>query len=125
MSQQSDSFKKTFRSNAAIPQFSRVKIASAGTVGIAGLTEPGDGFCQDEVLASGVLCTVKLHGAPSQKVIAKEAFSVGATLYSEAGGKMQDTAESTSKPMMRALEAATAENDIVEAVYLYGEGAAA
>ena len=50
-------------------------------------------------------------------MIAKEALAIGATLYTEAGGKVQDTAETTAFQVGTALEAATAENDIIEVLY--------
>lgn len=49
-------------------------------------------------------------------VVAKEAFALGATLYGGDDGKVQDTSSGTAQFI--ALEAATAENDVVEAVML-------
>ncbi|MEM8866444.1 MAG: hypothetical protein AAGF31_12940 [Planctomycetota bacterium] len=58
------------------------------------------------------------------QVIAQEAFAFGTTLHTEADGKYQDTAAATSFPELKALEAATAEGDVVEAVPLHFIGAA-
>jgi hypothetical protein len=54
------------------------------------------------------------------KMIAIEPLAVAAPLYTEASGKVQDTAATTSFLFAKALEAATADNDIIECVLLHG-----
>jgi predicted RecA/RadA family phage recombinase len=104
----------------------RVVLASGGTVSTAGLAEKEIGTAMTAAFASGDLVTVRLRtAAGTHKMIAKEAIAAGATVYTEAGGKVQDTAESTAFQVGTALEAATAENDIIEVLYnAHGDTAA-
>lgn len=117
---------KTFSASAAISQFARVKLASDGTVAAAGLAEKEIGTAQVAAFAAGDLVAVKLTSAPgTHKMIAKEAIAVGARLYTEAGGKVQDTAEATAFQVGTAFTAAGAENDIIEVLYnAHGDTAA-
>ena len=118
MSQQVETGNKTFIADAAIAQYARVVFESDGKVVTAGLTELGDGIAQKEAYASGDPVAVKLfNSGGSFKMIAGEASAVGATLYTEASGKVQDTAASTSFKFARALEAATADGDVTTWVY--------
>jgi hypothetical protein len=50
-------------------------------------------------------------------MVAIEASAVGAILYTEANGKVQDTAASTSFQVGVALEAAGADGDVIEVLY--------
>jgi hypothetical protein len=56
---------------------------------------------------------------------ASEALAVAATLYTESDGEVQDTAQATSFPFAIALEAATADGDIIECALLPYTGAVA
>lgn len=125
MSQQYDSGCKSFTADAAIAQFARVVFEADGKVVTAGLTEVGIGIAQTAALAAGDSISVKLFGSSQGtfKMIAVEALAVAATLYTEAAGKVQDTAASTSFPFAMALEAATADGDIIECVLLPYRGA--
>lgn len=115
MAEQNDNGLKSFTASAAITQFARVKLESAGTIVTAGLAEKEIGTAQRAAFAANDIITVKLTSAPgTHKMIAKEAIAVGARLYTEAGGKVQDTAESTSFQVGTAFTAAAAENDIIE-----------
>jgi len=119
MSQQVDSGFKTFEADAAISQYARVILESDGKVVTAGITEIGDGIAQEAAFASGDKIAVKLWNSQGTfKMIAVEALAVGATLYTEAAGKVQDTAASTSFDFAKALEAATADGDVIECVLL-------
>lgn len=115
-----------FVASAAIAQYARVKISGAGTVAEAGLAEKEIGTAVNEAFAAGDAVQVRLRtAAGTHKMIAKEALAVGATVYTEAGGKVQDTAETTAFQVGTALEAATAENDIIEVLYnAHGDTAA-
>jgi len=126
MSQQVDTGTRTFIADAAISQFARVVFESDGRVVTAGLTEPGIGIAQSPAFAAGDAISVKLwNSGGTFKMIATEALAVGATLYTEASGKVQDTAAATSVPFAQALEAATADGDIIECALLPYRGAAA
>lgn len=115
----------------AIPIYSRVKVTGKDalggfTIAVAGLNERTDGIALQTASAVGDECAfLWLHNVSTVKVIAGEAFAFGAELYTEANGKYQDTAAATSYPELKALEAATADGDIVEAMPLHYAGAAA
>jgi hypothetical protein len=115
-----------FVASAAIAQYARVKVSGAGTVAEAGLAEKEIGTALNEAFAAGDAVKVKLRtAAGTHQMIAKEALAVGATVYTEAGGKVQDTAETTAFQVGTALEAAANENDIIEVLYnAHGDTAA-
>lgn len=126
MSKQHDDGCVTFEADEAVPQYSRVILESDGKCVVAGLTEIGDGVAQTEAYAAGDKIAVKLFNSQGTfKMIAGEAFAVGATLYTEASGKVQDTAASTSFKFAKAYEAATADGDIVECALLHAAGVSA
>jgi len=119
MSQRDDSGFKTFEADEAIPLYSRVKLDSDGKITMAGLADRSIGTLQTRAaLAAGDLVPVKLRSAAgTHKVRAIEACAIGALLYSEAAGEVQDTAAQTAFLEGTALEAAGAENDIIEMLY--------
>ncbi len=119
MSQRNDSGFKTFTADEAIALYSRVKLESDGKIVKAGLTDKGIGTLQTAAaLAAGDEVSVKLRSAAgTHKVRVKEALDAGATLYSEAGGEVQDTPQATAFIVGTALEAATAEDDVIEMLY--------
>jgi len=126
MSQHVDAHTKMFPASAAISQYALVQIASTGKVAANVLTTRPIGVAMKAAFADGDLIPVKLlPGFGTFRGIAKEALAVAAVLYTEAGGKLQDTAEATSLPIGIALEAATAENDIIEWMPLTYGGVAA
>lgn len=126
MAEQNDNGFKSFVASAAIAQFARVKLASDGTVATAGLAEKEIGTAQRAAFASGDVIPVKLTSAPgTHKMIAIEALAVGARLYTETSGKVQDTAATTAFQVGTALTAASADGDIIEVLYnAHGDTAA-
>lgn len=119
MSQDIDSGYKTFIAGGAIGLYDRVKISAAKTVAQAGLAERDIGVAYNEAFAAGELVRVKLASAPgTTKCRVSEALAVGAVLYTESTGEVQDTAQATAYMFGIALEAATAADDIIEAVRL-------
>lgn len=126
MSQQIDGNYKTFECDEAIPLFARVKLDSDGKVTIAGLADKEIGIATRETFAAGEFVAVKLRtAAGTHKMIAVEALAAGATVYTEAAGKVQDTAQATAFQVGTALEAATADGDIIEVLYnAHGDTAA-
>ena len=119
MSQQFDTGCVPMTADAAIAQYARVILEADGKCVTAGLTEIGDGIAQTAAFASGDVIDVKLwNSSGTFKMIAVEALAVGAKLYTEAAGKVQDTAASTSFDFAKALEAATADGDIIECMLL-------
>lgn len=126
MSQQFDTGCVPMTADAAISQYARVILESDGKCVTAGLTEIGDGIAQKAAFASGDVIDVKLwNSSGTFKMIAVEALAVGANLYTEASGKVQDTAASTSFKFAKALEAATADGDVIECSLLHAAGVAA
>ncbi len=119
MSQRDDSGFKTYEADEAIALYSRVKLDSDGKITNAGLTDKSIGTLQTAAaIAAGDFVSVKLRSAAgTHKVRVKEALDAGATLYSEADGEVQDTAQATAFVEGTALEAATAEDDVVEMLY--------
>lgn len=120
MSQQNDAGFMTFTASAAIAKYARVTLASTGLVEEAGLAVKDIGTATNETFASGDRVTVKLRSAAgTHKMIAKEAMAIGALVYSEAGGKVQDTAETTAFMVGHVVDtvAPTADGDIVEVLY--------
>ena len=126
MSQYVDSNTKAFTAAGTIKQYARVTLGSGGTITEAGLAVKEIGTAMQPA-ATGDTISVRLRTATgTHKMIAKEALAIGATLYTEADGKAQDTAETTAFQIGTALEAATAENDIIEVMYnAHGDTAAA
>ncbi len=117
MSQQNNSGWASFKAAGAIPAHARVTISAAGVVDVAGLTDTGIGTAEHPAIAAGADVRVKLWSAPgTHKVIASEAFAVAAPLYTESDGEVQDTAQATSFPIGIAVEAAGADQDVVEMV---------
>lgn len=120
----SDGNYKAFEAGEAIPRYSRVKLSS-GKVVKAGLAEKEIGIAWNEC-ASGDTCSVRLRTAAGTHIgIAAEAFNAGVALYTEAGGKFQDTAEATSFQAATSLTSAAADGDWFEFIYnVHGDTAA-
>lgn len=125
MSQYDNSGVKTFECDEALAQWARVKLDSDGKVTTAGLTDKGIGVATRETFAAGESVAVALNTKPgTTKMIAVEALAAGATVYSEAAGKVQDTAQATAFQVGVAMEAATADGDIIEVMPQVGDTAA-
>ena len=118
MSQYVDGQTKTFVADEAIAENLRVKLDSDGRVTIAGLADKEIGTAVTPAFAAGENVTVRLRtAAGTHKMIAVEALAVGAAVYTEAAGKVQDTAAATAFLVGTALEAATADGDVIEVLY--------
>lgn len=118
MSQYVDTNTKAFPASAAIAKHARVVLANTGKVSTAGLAQKEIGTALNAAFADGDIVTVKLRsGSGTHKMIAVEALAIGAELFTEANGKVQDTAEATSFRVGVALEAAAADGDIIEVLY--------
>lgn len=125
MSQYNNTGCKAFEADEAIAQWARVKLDSDGKVTVAGLTDKGIGVATREAFAAGDIIDVALNTKPGTvKMIAVEALAAGATVYSEAAGKVQDTAQATAFQVGVAMEAATADGDIIEVMPQIGDTAA-
>ena len=126
MSQYVDGHTRTFTADEAIAIHARVKLDSDGRVTVAGLTDKEVGTAMAAAFAAGDVIPVRLRTASgTHKMIAVEALAVGATVYTEAAGKVQDTAQATAFQIGTALEAATANGDVIEVLYnAHGDTAA-
>jgi hypothetical protein len=126
MSQYVDGQTKTFIADEAIAINLRVKLDSDGRVTVAGLTDKEIGTAVTPAFAAGEPVTVRLRtAAGTHKMVAIEALAVGAVLYTETGGKVQDTAQATSFQIGIALEPAFADGDVIEVLYnAHGDTAA-
>lgn len=104
---------RTFQATAvAIAQGMRVTVDSNGLISVAGAAVGAVGVTTEAIAASGY-GTVKLFNAPGTFIInAHAAIARGAILYPAAAGRVDD-AGTTTIPLV-ALEAATAQGDLIE-----------
>jgi hypothetical protein len=111
MSQYSESPVKGFTAAAAIALYLRVTLTS-GKAALAGDGVPGIGTIETASLAADAPCSVRLWSASgTRKMVANAAISAGALVYAAASGKI---GASGSFCVGRALEASTANNDVIE-----------
>lgn len=109
---------KAFEADEAISQYARVKLDSDGKITNAGLTDKEIGTATRAAFAAGDIIDVRLRtAAGTHKMLVSEALAAGATVYTEASGKVQDTAQATAFQVGTALEAATADGDVIEVLY--------
>lgn len=119
MSQSNPGPTKTFTAGAALSQFARVKL-STGKLAAAGLADGAAelGTLEEAAFADLDVRAVLLANAPgSRKMIAAKSISAGATVYTAASGKISDAAATGATKIGIALEAATADGDIIEVLY--------
>jgi hypothetical protein len=94
----------------AVSQFLRVK--TPGAIATAGALEQSFGTMDRTCVAAGP-CTVRLKSAEgTRKMVAAAAISAGANVYGAASGKVSSVANPNIEGI--ALEAATADNDVIE-----------
>lgn len=124
MSTQNSSGHKTFTATAvAIEAFVRVTVDANGLISAAGASDIGIGVTQEAIAASGT-GTVKLYSASGTfQCQAAGPVTRGAALYAAAAGEIDDSGTYTLG--MVALEAATAQGDIIETAKTNGTGTAA
>jgi hypothetical protein len=114
MSQYVESACKSFTAGGALGKCLRV-ILSTGKLALAGITNREIGTMEKATFADLDEATVRLRSAQGTfKAVAAKAFAAGADIYTAANGKVSDTAAATSFYLGTALEAATADGDIVE-----------
>lgn len=114
---------KSFKAGGAVNKYRRVKLDSNGDVVHAGVDEVGIGTVEDfdnasNAAASGDHVSVRLWGAPgTRKIVAEAAVTARMKLYCGAAGKFDDD-QADGPALLLALEAATADGDIIEAAEL-------
>lgn len=115
MSTVRDTHYRTFQATAAaLSRGQRVKCsAGAATIETAGDDRLAIGVANEDIAASG-WGTVRLWG-PTCQFIASAATAQGAALYATASGKVDDGDAGTKLIGYVALEAATADGDVIEA----------
>ena len=119
MSQYVETPCRTFEAGAAIARYLRVKLSS-GVLAVAAATDPDIGTIERETFADGDLAPVRLRNAQgTRKMVAAGAITLHANVYGAAGGKVDDVENENFYGM--ALEAATADGDVIE-VLLYTLG---
>jgi hypothetical protein len=109
---------KTFQATAAaLAQGIRVKVDSAGKMLVAGASDAAIGVTIEAVAASGY-GAVKLFTGPGTFILtAGVAITRGDQVYPAAAGKIAATG-TTLLPLV-ALEAATADGDLIECAVVY------
>ena len=118
MSQYNDTGYASVTLTEAVGQYLRTD--ASGT--LCGIAERGIGFAR-EAGAIGETIGVALHSKTGTvKVVAAAAIAKDAICYSAASGKVSVSA-STAYPLGIALEAATADGDVIEMMPLVGETA--
>lgn len=112
MSQYVEASVRGFTASAAIGQYLRVFLTSSNTVATAGANDHGIGTMEDPSTAANEQVGVRLNSAHgTRKVVANAAITVGDPVYCAAAGKV---GSSGSVRYGIALEAATADNDVIE-----------
>lgn len=114
MGQYIDGNTKTFTAGAALAKHTRVKFSS-GKMVAAGDDEKEIGTVVDAVFADGDPVTVRLVTANgTTQMIAAGAIAQGATVHTAADGEINDTQATGAFIVGVALEAATADGDVIE-----------
>ena len=119
MSQQTENGLKTFTAGEVLEAYRRVKLSagSGSQVEYADSDEACIGITQKKAEAIGDMVTVALiTTGRTFKVTANEAMAAGAPIYAGADGKVQDTDPGAGTIRGTALEATTADGDIIEAI---------
>lgn len=92
----------------------RVKIDSNGQAALAGLTENAVGFLTERGSVSGDPCTIRAAMVPAMQYgKAHSSIVVGALLYSQASGRVDDADGGSAKVIGYALTAAGAQDDVI------------
>ena len=119
---QTHSGNMSFPSGAALAVNRRVKLSS-GNLAYAGAGEAGIGVLLNATFVDANFSTGFTHGTVAlsseggtQKMVAAGAISAGADVWSAASGKVNDVANGSY--IGKALEAAAADNDVIEVVAL-------
>lgn len=112
MSQFVETPTKTFTASGALGQYLRVKDNGSGKLALAGASDVEIGVLERATFADGDPATVRLSTAQgTRKMIASEAITAYNPVYAAASGKI---AASGTVVIGRAMEAATANNDVIE-----------
>lgn len=109
-----DSCTKAFVAGGAIGANILVKL-SAGVLAVAGASEVPIGVTEQAAFAAGDVISVRLlNSCGTIEMTAGAAITAGATVFGIANGKIDDADPSSGVKVGVALEAATANGDIIE-----------
>jgi len=123
MSQYDDTGRKSFTAGGAIAQHLRVKFSS-GKLAVAGLTDQDFGTIENAAFADGDVRAVRLLSKQgTHPAVAAGAISQGAKVYGAASGKISATQGTGAFLRGVALEAATADGDVIEILPIVGDTA--
>jgi len=121
MSQYNDSGYVTITLTATVAQ--NLRVTAGGAVAVLATRAIGiatrDGVSGDEIAVA------LLSKQGTVKMVASKSIAAGALVYSVAAGKISDAAASTSFLQGIAVEAATANNDVIEVYPIFGQVATA
>lgn len=120
MSQFDDTGYKAVTLTETVGQFLRTNAAGE----LCGITERGIGVATRQGVSGDVVDVALLSKQGTTKMIAAAAIAADAIVYTAASGKVSVSA-STAYPLGIALEAATADGDVIEVMPLVGETAVA
>jgi hypothetical protein len=111
----------TMTSGAALEAYRRVKLSAELTVIYAGAGEEFIGVTLEKVASGAPVAIALREGARTFKMVAAGPVALNAVIYGAADGKIDDAVNGTAQGT--ALEAATADGDVIEC--LLNNGAAA
>ena len=116
MSQYVEAPTRSLPAGAAIAKYLRVKLTGTpALLAVAGVADTCLGTMEEESFASGDIRAVRLRTAQgTRKFVAAGAIAAGAPFFAAAGGKVSATVN--GNPEGFALEAAAANNDVIEGV---------
>lgn len=115
MSQFNDSGYGTVTLSATVAQ--HLRVTPAGAVGV--LTTPPFGTARVAGVSGDSVGVVYANKPGTAKMVASKAIAAGVKVYSTAAGKITDTFASTGFIEGIAIEAATADNDVIEVLRVY------
>lgn len=99
--------------SATLAAYTRVKIDSNGQLAAAGLTDTAIGYLTERGATSGEYATVNVYRGGTVLGVAHSAIAVGALLYSQAAGRVDDADGGSAIVVGFAASAAAAQDDPV------------
>lgn len=124
MSQYVETPCRTFTAGTAITQHARVYL-SGGKLAVAGITVHEIGTAEQAAFADGDVIDVRLRTCQGTvKMIAADAITSGADVYTAATGMVDDAHPATAYLLGTALEAASGANSVIEVLRHVNTGAA-
>ena len=117
ITENSSGFKAFTATAVAIEAYTRVVLGSGGTISVAGANSLGVGFTTAVCAASGIVNVALIANPGTVMVQAAGVIPIGAFLFAAAAGEVAATG--TYRLNMIALDAATAQGDVIEAAFTH------